>query len=286
MALTTVSRTIRTTLVEANFCRQRFASTTASDAASRLMETLKGTVQKRRQVLDGNQLQRLSLTLNRSHLHPGLNISKIAPLAGTPVPPGYHLVYFTPQGCEVDLGIDGTDRAFNSPAPFTRRMWAGGRIKWTKDRPLRVGEEVEERTRLLSAVPKTSRDGSDMILVSVEKEFWGNKGLAPVDQRSWIFRVELQEPADDKKISTRVAKAQSSCVDLPRQNSAFPERQMSWSLVALFRFSALTFNAHRIHYDGAWSQGVENHPGLVVHGPLNLINMLDYWRDTHTGEGA
>src|SRR6478736_3878171 len=58
---------------------------------------------------------------------------------------------------------------------------------------------------------------------------------------------------------------------------------MTWSPISLFRFSALTFNAHRIHYDAAWSQGVEKHAGLVVHGPLNLIAMLDYWRDCHKG---
>lgn len=56
---------------------------------------------------------------------------------------------------------------------------------------------------------------------------------------------------------------------------------MAWSPISLFRFSALTFNAHRIHYDAAWSRGVEGHRGLVVHGPLNLINLLDYWRDVH-----
>lgn len=56
---------------------------------------------------------------------------------------------------------------------------------------------------------------------------------------------------------------------------------MRWSPVALFRFSALTFNAHMIHYNDPWTRGVEGHPNIVVHGPLNLINMLDYWRDQH-----
>lgn len=62
-------------------------------------------------------------------------------------------------------------------------------------------------------------------------------------------------------------------------------RQLTWSPVGLFRFSALTFNGHKIHYDEGWSQGVEGHPGIVVHGPLNLINILDYWRDIH-GQGT
>lgn len=55
----------------------------------------------------------------------------------------------------------------------------------------------------------------------------------------------------------------------------------SWSPLALFRFSALTFNAHMIHYNETWAREVEGHPGVVVHGPLNLICMMDYWRDVH-----
>jgi hypothetical protein len=163
--------------------QKRFASTSGSDAAQQLLSQLKGRVTTRRQVLDGNQLQKLSLTLDRRHLHPGHDISEIAPANGTVLPPGYHLVYFTPSGTELDLGADGTDRSFNSPEPFTRRMWAGGRMQWAKDRPLRVGEEVEERTCLLSAEPKKSRDGTEMIVVTIEKEFWGSQGLSLTDQR-------------------------------------------------------------------------------------------------------
>ena len=58
-------------------------------------------------------------------------------------------------------------------------------------------------------------------------------------------------------------------------------RYAQWSPTALFRFSALTFNGHKIHYNEDWTSTVEGHPGLVVHGPLNLINMLDYWRDVY-----
>ena len=66
--------------------------------------------------------------------------------------------------------------------------------------------------------------------------------------------------------------------------AGFPIRQMRWSPVGLFRFSALTFNGHQIHYNEDWAQMMEGHPGVVVHGPLNLINILDYWRDVH-GKG-
>lgn len=67
--------------------------------------------------------------------------------------------------------------------------------------------------------------------------------------------------------------------------AAFPVRKLSWSPVGLFRFSALTFNGHKIHYNEDWTRTAEGHPGVVVHGPLNVINLLDYWRDIH-GQGT
>lgn len=167
---------------------------TAADAAQQLLHAFQGQVQTARQTLDGHQLQKLSLTLHRPHLHPGLDISSAPPRRGTPLPPGYHLAYFSPAAAEADLGPDGTDRTFNAPAPFTRRMWAGGSMRWAAAAvvpPLRVGDDVEERTRLVAATAKRShRDGAEMVLVEVEKEFWGPGAPAPavVDRRSWVFR--------------------------------------------------------------------------------------------------
>lgn len=63
-------------------------------------------------------------------------------------------------------------------------------------------------------------------------------------------------------------------------------RNLVWSPVALFQFSALTFNAHMIHFNESWTRQVEGHPNVVVHGPLNLINLMNYWRDVHSRDGA
>ncbi|KAI1871431.1 uncharacterized protein JN550_004425 [Neoarthrinium moseri] len=260
---------------------RRHVATSAAEAAEELTHSFASKTSTRRQLLDGNQLQKLSLTLSRRELHPGLDISEDAPPAGTPLPRGYHLVYFTPGGLEPELGPDGTDRTFNSPAPFTRRMWAGGRMRWDAHNQLRVGELAEERTRLLSAAPKRSRDGSEMVLVDVEKQFWNEKGLALVDQRSWIFRPELKaatEPIADPVQGT-VIRGPSIVQDERIDGRDYPQRRLRWSPVGLFRFSALTFNGHKIHYDESWTQSVENHQAQVVHGPLNLISILDYWRD-------
>ncbi|KAI0798390.1 hypothetical protein GGR55DRAFT_672427 [Xylaria sp. FL0064] len=294
-------------------CRNQ-STLTAAQAASALLSRFKGKTRTATQMLDANQLQKLSLTLSRRELYPGLDVSAQPPPVGTVVPPGYHLVYFTPGGIECaegEVGADGTDTSWNAPAPFTRRMWAGGRMRWDisgqgdgkgerrdegetvgigmresrekgrgEGMQLRVGDEVTEKTRLVSAVPKRSRDGSEMVLVQVEKEFWGPRGLALVDERSWIFRPEATtpSPAASRTLREAVISGPSTVKDIA-QEGAYPHRHFRWSPTGLFRFSALTFNGHKIHYDPAWSAAVEGHPGCVVHGPINLICMLDYWRD-------
>ena len=286
---------------------------TAADAAQQMLRVCEGQTRVQRQVLDGHQLQKLSLTLNRPRLHPGLDVTSGPPPEGTPLPPGYHLVYFSPASVESELGADGTDRTFNAPGPFSRRMWAGGRMSWAPAAaPLRVGDEAEERTRLVGAAAKKSRGGSEMVLVDVEKEFWGPRGLALVDRRSWVFRPPPGEALarSDAQVAGVVpgavgrhstvedvlvdgsggltvfgALALGSCSfpsgALLTVDTDTPQRRFQWSPVALFRFSALTFNAHMIHYNESWTKNVEAHPAAVVHGPLNLIAMMDYWRDVH-----
>lgn len=176
------------------FHRQRTADPSASSvAASFLSQFQCQGPQTRTQILDANQLQLLSLTLNRPTLFPGspsLSDTAPAPPRDTPLPPGYHLVYFTPAFAESELGADGTDASYNLDAPFTRRMWAGGEVIWLrgadgKPNRLRVGQEVRETTRVLSAEPKVvNKTGENMIVVGVEKEFANEHGVSIVDRRS------------------------------------------------------------------------------------------------------
>ncbi|KAH6896676.1 hypothetical protein B0T10DRAFT_506009 [Thelonectria olida] len=265
---------------------RRFKAT-ASEAANHLLETFADKSVIRRQFIDGNQLQKLALTLGQTSID-GADVTEVPPVAGTPVPQGYHLVYFTPNGTEQELGDDGTDRTFNASAPFTRRMWAGGKMEWPAPSTgalLRVGDEVEERTRLVSATAKKSRSAGEMVLVQVEKEFWGPNGLALSDQRSWVFRpeIDLESPPPAPRRLEDVAPGPSSIKDVAENGDGLT-RELRWSPVGLFRFSALTFNGHMIHYNDPWTRDMEGHPGLVVHGPLNLINLLDYWKDAY-GKG-
>ncbi|PYH76471.1 hypothetical protein BO82DRAFT_426106 [Aspergillus uvarum CBS 121591] len=247
--------------------------------------------QTRTQILDANQLQLLSITLNRPSLFPNSpslsNASTPLP-TGTPLPAGYHLVYFTPAFLETELGIDGTDASYNPAAPFTRRMWAGGEVQWPRDattgRPnfLRVGQEVHETTRVLSASPKVVRKtGEEMIVVGVEKEFRNEDGVAVVDRR-YVVRpgplprnpsFQYSSPAPNTVTTTTTTTGKTHT------------RTLRQTPVTLFRFSALTFNPHKIHYSTPWAREVEGHRDIVVHGPLNLIAMLDLWRDTRISRG-
>ncbi|KAH8887238.1 putative cytoplasmic protein [Thozetella sp. PMI_491] len=259
-----------------------YATASAAEATQQLLDAFRSTTIVRQQVLDANQLQKLALTLGQRQLS-GVDVAEAPPPAGTPVPPGWHLVYFTPNGVESELGTDGTDRTFNSPAPFTRRMWAGGLMTWPTagGAELRVGDEVTEHTRLVSAMAKRSRNGDEMVLVEVEKEFQGPRGLGLTDRRSWIFRPEIVPGTAPAPKPLQDVTYGHSIFEECTHERGFPSHRLRWSPAGLFRFSALTFNAHMIHYNEHWTKHVEGHPAEVVHGPLNLINILNYWRDVH-----
>lgn len=243
---------------------------TASNACSELLSRFaKKPVSIRSQLLDANQLHLLCITLNRTPT------SYIPPKDGTPIPPGYHLVYFTPSIIESELGLDGTDRTVNPLSPFTRRMWAGGELTWsqTPDSLLRVGQEVTETTHLISAEPKKLKSGGEMLLVGVEKTFANEEGVALTDKRNWVFQREITLDNPLKAASKPEEKP------LPTGTN---QRDFCQTDTTLFRFSALTFNGHKIHYHQEWCREMEGHRNAVVHGPLNLINMLDFWRDVAT----
>jgi hydroxyacyl-ACP dehydratase HTD2-like protein with hotdog domain len=265
--MTHLPRRLFTTSANAHF-------NSAADACTELLSRFSNApVSTRTQVLDANQLHLLSVTLNRTPT------SYQLPKNGTPIPPGYHLVYFTPSIIESELGLDGTDRTVNPLSPFTRRMWAGGELEWTQKSSalLRVGQEVQETTRLISAEPKKLKYGGEMLVVGVEKTFEHDQGVALTDKRSWVFQREIT-PDNPVKAPPKP------------EEKPLPEGELMKDFcqtdTTLFRFSALTFNGHKIHYSPEWCREVEGHRNAVVHGPLNLINMLNSWRDTARGGNA
>lgn len=241
----------------------------------------------RSQLLDANQLRLFSLTLDRVQLWPNSqkSLEHAEPLAGTPLPAGYHLAYFTPPQLPGSLGADGTDASFNPDPPFTRRMWAGGGIEWPGSgnttgsvHYLRVGDVATETTTVLSCEPKMiKKSGENMLVVGVVKEFRDSKdNLCVVDRRNWVFRCAL-DPTKPAAVPTKPDLLSDSEIAAAEDGKLV--RRFNRSAATLFRFSALTFNAHRIHYDVPWARNVEGHRDVVVHGPMNLVSMLDMWRD-------
>lgn len=244
----------------------------------------------RSQLLDENQLRLFSLTLDRSQLHEPSKSTSLElepPQVGTPVPPCYHWAYFTPAQLPGILGLDGTDASYNPSPPFTRRMWAGGSVSWPgapKEHYLRVGDTVTETTKVLSCVPKTIKSsGESMLVVGIVKEFHDSKGnLCVEDRRNWVFREALDpsQPATAPRKPPLLSRT-----ELDELGHGKHVREFCRDEVTLFRVSALTFNGHRIHYDKPWAVDVEGHRNVVVHGPLNLISMLDLWRDKTVESG-
>lgn len=261
---------------------RRLASTAISAGHKELVNDFLQTAKDaspivRKQFLDPNQTQRLSLTLNRPLLYRDVQIlDDEVSLNGKPLPPGYHLAYFTPAALSSDLGRDGTDISYSPAEPFTRRMWAGGQLHWEKENPLRIGEEVVETTKLVSAEPKITRAGEEMIVVGVEKTFENENGLALIDRRDWVFRPQLSASPPSQGYPESIGDVDAL---LPLPNASQKSRDFVQTAISLFRFSALTFNAHMIHYSKPWCREMEGHRDIVVHGPLNLVNMLDFWRD-------
>jgi len=160
--------------------RRLYSSTSATPIASQFLAKSQSLPpHTHTQFLDANQLQRFSATLSRPEL------SQSLPKNGTPLPACYHLAYFTPSQVEEELGQDGTDTTFNPPHPFTRRMWAGGELEWIggETNRLKIGQEVTETTKLVSAVGKNTRAGEEMVVVGVEKSYENERGVALIDKR-------------------------------------------------------------------------------------------------------
>ena len=186
------------------------------------------------------------------------------PQAGTELPPLWHWLYFLPGHRQGEIGPDGHARrgGFLPPVPLPRRMWAGGRLTWHA--PLRVGESIERTSRIVSVTPKSGRSG-DLVFVMVRHEVRNAQGLALSEEHDIVYRP-LAQPGDP------VPAPQAAPAQAPWSREIVPDP------VLLFRYSALTFNGHRIHYDRSYVTEVEGYPGLIVHGPLIATLLVDLAR--------
>ena len=183
---------------------------------------------------------------------------------GEPLPPMWHWLYFLPAARRSETGPDGHPRrgGFLPPVPLKRRMFAGGETLF--HRPLLVGETVKQRATVKRVVRKEGRSGP-LVLVSVEYGIRADEGPVLTETQNLIY-----------------TDSPPSAPQPPSEKSRPPTRPWEWNVptdpVLLFRFSALTNNAHRIHYDHPYATAVEGYPGLVVHGPLTALLLAELAR--------
>ena len=180
---------------------------------------------------------------------------------GEVLPPLTHWLYFLPRARASDIGPDGHPRrgGFLPPVDLPRRMWAGGRVRFHQ--PLRVGEAVRRVSTIKDVREKTGRSGA-LVFVVVEHRIDGPGGLAIIEEHDIVYR---DLPAADAPPSPPRASDKAAVWHEP----------MRADPVLLFRYSALTFNGHRIHYDRTYAVEEEGYPGLVVHGPLIATLLAD-----------
>jgi len=191
------------------------------------------------------------------------------PVPGTALPPLWHWLYFLPQARQSQIGADGHPLrgGFMPPVPLPRRMWAGGQFQWNLDNPLRVGDAAQKQSRIASVKHKSGRTG-DLLFVEVEHAFHNAQGLCLTETHDIVYRAAAV-PAIAGAPEVAPTRAET---DAPWQREFVPDP------VALFRYSALTFNGHRIHYDRSYVTQEEGYPGLVVHGPLIATLLVDLLR--------
>ena len=199
-------------------------------------------------------------------LHATLDHEPQPVAAGQPLPPLWHWLYFLPLHRASEIGPDGHARrgGFLPPVPLPRRMWAGGRFAFRA--PLQVGRTVQ-RTSTIESVSRKSGRAGELVFVTVRHELQADGQPAPawIEHHDIVYRG-LPQPGD--------------AAAAPQPAPADAQWRFEWRPddVMLFRYSALTFNGHRIHYDRRYVTEVEGYPGLVVHGPLIATLLLDLLR--------
>jgi 3-methylfumaryl-CoA hydratase len=209
------------------------------------------------------------------------DIASPAPLAGlaalldhdTPpwiageVPPLGHWLYFLPRARQSEIGADGHPkrRGFLPPIELPRRMWAGSRITWHA--PIKIGAKIANRSMIKMIERKAGASG-EMVFLTVAQEISADGKLAVAEERDVVFRAA-------SKVGETVRAGASERREPEYSRTLMPDETQ------LFRFSALTFNAHRIHYDRDYTTKVEGYPALVVQGPYTAMLLMDHYLRRH-----
>jgi 3-methylfumaryl-CoA hydratase len=194
-----------------------------------------------------------------------------APGEGQPIPPGWHIGYFLSTAPTSTLAADGLPMGAGvlPKVPLPRRMYAGSRF--TFHAPILVGDRLRREIELKDLQVREGSTGT-LILTTQARRIFTPRGLAVTEEADTVFREEVKAGA-----KSGIPKRDEPPAGLPWRRTITP------GAVNLFRFSALTGNPHRIHYDKPYAMEVEGYPGLVVHGPFTQTCLIDFIRDNNPG---
>ena len=200
-------------------------------------------------------VHRLAATLDRDDPMPKI---------GDPLPIGWHAILFPRVVRHSQIGPDGHPKRgdFLPPVPLPRRMFAGKRTRFVAD--LHVGDEVRRESTIRNVTVKQGRSGQ-MVFVTVQTDITSPRGLAVTEEQDIVYR-EAPAPGAPPPAPQ------------PVPGRALWSRAVTPDVVMLFRYSALTFNGHRIHYDQPYVTGTEGYPGLVMNGGLTTLITLELAR--------
>lgn len=200
-------------------------------------------------------LRALSATLDRDDA---------PPVPGDAIPPCWHWLYFLPMHRQSQIGADGHPQrgGFLPPVPLPRRMWAASRIEFLA--PIRLGHSITRTSHIEDVHLRQGRSGP-LVFVKVRHDIQADGRPALVEWHDIVYR-KLPQPGEPVATGS------------PAPDGDAWRRRIEPDDVLLFRYSALTFNGHRIHYDRRYATEVESYPGLVVHGPLIATLLLDLLR--------
>ncbi|WP_353194241.1 FAS1-like dehydratase domain-containing protein [Pusillimonas noertemannii] len=190
-----------------------------------------------------------------------LDIERLIQYPPSTLPSCWHWLYCLPTPRQSELASDGHAQkgGFLPPVPLPRRMWAGSRLSFLQ--PLPIGSAIRRRSSVMNVDAKHGRSGH-LVFVLVRHELRSDAGLALIEEQDIVYR---EPPAPSSPAPT----PELAPADAEWEQEIVPTDML------LFRYSALTFNTHRIHYSLPYCTEVENYPGLVVHGPLIATLLLE-----------
>ena len=189
-------------------------------------------------------------------------------VSGAAVPENWHVAFFTPLAGQSQLGPDGHPRKgdFLPPVSLPRRMFAGRRLRFVS--PIRIGASLQRTSTVTAITPKRGRSG-EMVFVQVEHAITADGTLAVIEEHDIVYREAAK--SDARPDAKPAAVAAEEPLPEPTDREAFAPDP-----VTLFRYSAITFNAHRIHYDVPYVHDEEGYPGLVVNGGLTALRLGEH----------